>query len=402
MKIKSYLVAILVFILILYSNSCKIGRSGESKSDPASQKDTARRLANPVETANAVLMDMRSVIRSTGSLEPFQDIKIISKVQGIVENVYFEQGDTVKKGNILLKIDSREYEIALHQAEADLASAKAALNPAELLRAENQYKRIKEMFEKNLSSKQELEQQEALYLQAKSSYESQEARILSLKANYERAKLNLSYATIRSTMDGIVSRRHANTGELISPSSVLYEIVDISKLYARIYISEKYVHYLNKGKVVEVRVDAVPNRTYEGIIDVVSPVAEAQSRTFQTSVLIENKDNTLRAGMFTRVVINVADFKDAVAVPKDAVIVRHDQDYCFVVKGIAEENEVKDEDSQKTDASSTASLIRVQTGVEDARYIQILEGINEGDTVIISGHYELNDGDMVRIIRYTE
>jgi len=261
------------------------------------------------------------------------------------------------------------------------------------------------MYEKDLSSIQELEQQEALYLQAKSSYESQQARILSLQANYERASLNLSYTEIKSPLKGIISRKHINKGELISPSSLIYEIVDISKLYAKIYVSEKYIHYLDKDRDVQIRVDAVPGSIFSGTIEMISPVAETQSRTFQTSVLIDNSKHLLKGGMFARVIIDVAEFNNSVAVPKDAVIIRQDQEYCFLIDQNTDDKEASlSEDKEKDSEEKTfpASMIKVSTGIEDEGFIQILDGIKEGDTVITSGHYDLNDGDKVRIITYIE
>lgn len=390
---------LMAFVLILSITlfSCNQRSKKDSSPDTSSSRDTLRRIASPVETADAKVMDMRSILRATGSLEPYQNVRVLSKVQGIPKEIFFEKGDHVKKGDILLELDKAEYEIALKQAEADLASAKASLNEAELQRAENQYNRIKEMYEKNLSSQQELEQHRSGYLQAKSNYDSQQARILSFKANYERAKLNLSYTTIRSPMDGVINNRNVRIGELVSPSTMVFDIVDISKLYANIYISERFIHYLDRGKPVEVRVDAIPNKLFEGSIDIISPVAEAQSRTFQTSILIDNKNGLLRAGLFTRVVINIAEFTDTIAVPKDAVIVRQEQEYCFIVK-----KEAPDDDNEDDEDIYYASLTRVHIGVEDARYIQIIEGIQKGDSVIISGHYELNDGDRIRIIRYID
>ncbi len=406
------LILILAMLVFIGFHSCKIGKGNDSEKDPDSPKDTLQRLASPVETADAVSMDMHSIIRTTGSLEPYQTVNVLSKVQGMVESVHMEQGDIVKNGDILLKLDSKEFDIALKQAEADLLSAKASLNEAELQRAENQYKRIKELYEKDLSSPQELEQQEALFLQAKSNYESQQARILSLSANYERARLNLSYTTIRSPIAGVISRRFVNKGELLSPSSPVCEIVNISKLYARIYVSEKFIHYLDRNKEVEVIVDAVPENLFFGRIDLISPVAETQSRTFQTSILIDNSNNNLKAGMFARVIINVAEFKDAVAVPKDAVIMRQDQEYCFIIKNddkkpdepaAEQENESDDKDSSQEDAPAiNVSMVKVRTGIEDSSFVQIIEGVKAGDKVIVSGHYDLNDGDIVRIIRYVD
>lgn len=406
---------ILIFAIAFSLVSCRQKGSSEHGVGPSSPRDTIRRIAAPVEAIEAVLMDMRSIIRATGSLEPYQNVRILSKVQGVVEEVHFEQGDMVKKDQVLAVLNKDEYEIALRQAKADLASARAALNIAELERALNQYNRIKDMYEQNLSSKQELEQQRALYLQAKSNFESQEARILSFEANYERARLNLSYTVIRSPMDGIISRRYVQIGELVSPSALIFDMVNISKLYARIHVSEKYIHHLNRGDEVEVRIDAIPDQSFSGTIDIISPVAETASRTFQTSILVNNADMLLKAGMFTRVIINIAEFKDTVAVPKDAIIVRHEDNYCFIVERVEKEEEIKDdpkdeveEDEEDKDEEQEikeefiARLIRVRLGVEDARYIQIVNGVSAGDLVIISGHYELNDGDKVRLIRYMD
>jgi len=413
MIVKPRLLTANLLILCLVLIFCACQKPGDKAKQPG--KGELDKIAVPCEVAGVTTRTMSSVVKTTGTLEPFSSVQITSRLQGTVKGIAAEQGDKVKTGKILLSLDDRDYRIALKQAQADLSAAQASLNEAELIRAKNQYERIKRLREDSLSSEQELESARASYLQAKSAYDAQQARIQAAAANLERARLDLSHTEVRAPISGIISKRYVDTGELISPAAPLFELVNISTLYARIFVSEKYINELSEGKEVSIKVDALPNQTFAGVISILSPVAEAQSRTFEIAIKLHNDKQELKAGMFARVFIQMKEHQNALVVPKDAVVERQGESFCFVVKeqqakepakgkqtnkDTAKDKQPDTKKQEKVEKKYTAEMRPVQVGIEDSRYIEITQGLHKGEQVIISGHFELTDGAPVRIITF--
>jgi len=271
--------------------------------------------------------DIEAVVTTSGTVNPITKVEVGSQVSGKIARLYVDYNSQVKEGQILAELDLLQFESRVKQNEANYSSSKASLEKAKVTLAnlERQYKRASSLFEKELISFEEKDIAEANYLGAKTDLQSAEARLQQAASQLEQSKLDLSYAIIRSPIDGIVISRNMNVGQTVQASFTapkIFEIAnDLSKMQVECDVDEADVGKVQEGQKVRFTVDAFPENTFNGTVKQVrfSPTVTTNVVTYTTIVDAENPELKLRPGMTATVSIITGEAKGVLRVPNGAL-----------------------------------------------------------------------------------
>lgn len=340
-------------ILALFLTAALTACGGPGKDDKQ-EADKDAEVSVPVEVAVAYRGDVNAFYSGTTTLEAEHDAEVVAKVGGVVEKLFVEEGQRVKAGQVMAKLDDARLSLEVARAEANLA------------KLEQEYRRQKQLHASQLVSAE--------------AYERLGHELNAMRTDLELARLQLAYTEIRAPFDGLVAERHIKIGNMIQQNSPAFRVTTYDPLIARLHVPERELNKLAPGQVAKVRVDALPNQTFSGTVDRVSPVIDAGTGTFAVTIAISGESNSLKPGMFGRIAIVHDTRTDSVLVPRSAVVNEDAKTSVFVVRdGVAQRQLVK-------------------TGYITNGSIEILEGIETGDAVITVGQNSLKDGASVAVI----
>jgi RND family efflux transporter MFP subunit len=329
--------------------------------------------------------DISVPLGATGTIFPEYESKIGPKISGTIERVYVDEGDTVQKGQPLVQLDQQNLLIALRQGHAAVRVAEAQLKEAEV-KGENLKKekeRLANLLKKNVISQQKYDDIDTAYSMAVTGMEVIKAQILSSRENLAMAEQNLSDTVITAPFSGLIVKRFINQGEFVStmPPSPLFLMMSIDKVKTEIGLPEIHIAHIHIGNPVDVTVDTYPGSIFKGTVSTINPMVDPVSRAFTVKVEIPNKDHRLKPGMFTRVTIYPTIHKGALIVPFKSVMKREGMAFVFVIE------------------DTTVRLRAVTTGITNEREIEVIDGVKEGEEVVIEGHYGMADKTTVRVER---
>lgn len=367
-----------VFLTSCGNGSAENTKNGQNaaKSDSAAvEQDSTKAAADsgnkaaekkPGQTGEAVPVEVTTIKKGTisdyillsANLETEKMTDVYSRVQGLVEQIFVQEGDKVSKNQVLAKLEANEYE---------LAEQRAKLN---YLKQESDFKRLQEMYEKDLLSKEEFEQ-------AKFTTEG-------LKVDWEQAKLNLSYTRITASIAGVVGDRLIKLGDRINTTDKLFTVINTDEMIAVVYAPEKELGIIQKNQPAYISSDNIRGEKFTGWIKRVSPVVDPQSGTFKVTIGVKNDANKLRAGMFVNTHIVTATHDDAILIPKTAIVYENETMNVFVVR------------------DSIAHKITLDVGFQDHEKVEALSDIKEGDKIIVVGQAGLKDKTKVAIVSERE
>ena len=309
--------------------------------------------ALPVRTEAVERGEITSYVETHARLEAERWVEVVSRAQGLAEDLRAEEGDRVKEGQILLHLEKEEASLRVRQAEVALAQARSALERTEALHG------------------QQLVSQEE--------FESAGNQLESAEVALRVAQLTLEHTDVRAPIDGIVMLRQVEQGDLVRASEVLFSMADVDPLQARIRVPEKRMGQIHTGQHARVMIDALPGRVFPAIVRRISPGVDPASGTIKVTLDIPPA-SALRPGMFTTVRIITEVHDQALIIPKKALVLETDQDDVFVVR------------------DGRANRLRVELGYADGDRIEVLSGLTGADQVITVGHEGLKDGALVRVV----
>ena len=388
--------------------------------------------ATAVQTAPAQIGSIADEYTYSGTVKPLQEINVLCPVSGKVSEVYFDVGDPVNEGDILFKLDTEDIQNNVNVLEASLAAAEANVSAsritletvngsamqiqiasvtAALTSAEASYNNAKTAYENNTSlyaagaisktvmdqTENAFKQAEAGYEQAKTTYDmtvnqmpeenmkkaqeglkAAEASRNSVAAQLESARKSLREASVKSPITGVVSASSVTAGEFLSQTAPPFTVIQMESVNIEVNVSEEIVNSLAPGQEVSVRVTAASPDYIKGNILTVSPAA-GQTGGYAVKVRMENPGGLLKSGMFGEVVFVKEQSEESIVVPRDAVINKNGDTWVFVESGgLAEKRTVK-------------------TGMDNGNVIEILEGVTEGENIVVKGQTYLADGDSVNV-----
>jgi HlyD family secretion protein len=251
-------------------------------------------------------------VSATGTVNPVNQVTVGSQVSGTLEKLYVDFNDHVTAGQLLAKIDPRNYESALEQAQANLTSAQASLTQAQLTSA-----RAETLYSSGLMAYSD-------YLQAKTDFELAKAKRDQVQASYEQSQTNLAYTTITAPMSGIVVARSVDAGQTVAASLQspnLFTIADLSEMQVEVSIDEADVGKLDTGLTATFNVDAYPESAFSGKLVQVrnQPVVSSNVTTYIGIVRVANTGMLLKPGMTANVKIIVQAVDNVLTVPNAAL-----------------------------------------------------------------------------------
>ena len=304
--------------------------------------------AIPVSVVTIEPVTLRDVIFLPGETEAWHDVKVAANTAGRVEWLGPREGQAVKKGQLLAKIE-------VSALKAALANAEAAYQLAEEL-----CQRRRRLYKNKIIAKEELDQSET-------------QRTLAM-TDLEQIKVRYNHGFPRSPITGIINHLYVDVGEYADMGKPLADIVNIDKIKINVQVPELDVRYVKIGQQTPIRIDAFADRTLIGTVDFVSFKADPATKTFLVRSIIDNASHDIRPGMIGRVVFVRRVIPDAVAVPLFAIVDKGGERIVFVEKdGVAQ--------------SRTISV-----GVIEGDRVQITGGLEAGDHLIVKGHTEVEDG----------
>ncbi len=347
-RIKIISVIAVVFVLlvaILLHNRAQITRNASlNKID-----------AFPVTVAVVSDKKINENLELVGTIAANNDVPIVSEVQGKVTAIYAKVGDYKTAGSVLIQVDD----------ELKLAAKKSAEVNYE--KAKKDYERYKALSAGNSITDAQLESAKLNYVNA--------------EANYINANRQYNDTKIKTPISGYVTSRTVNFGDWVKMNNVVANVVDISKLKVELNVAEKDVFKLRTGDKVTVTTDVYPGVKFPGIIETISAKADA-SHNYPVEVrMLNSREHPLKAGMFGRVTFNLSGGKKELVIPREALVGSIKNPQVFKIAG------------------STAKLINVLISGASDNYLHIAGGLTEGDTVVINGQNNLQDGNKVVIIK---
>jgi membrane fusion protein, multidrug efflux system len=342
----AYAHAALLALALLVAACTPLARSEPQKIE-TSKAAPARANVRVQVVASAQLTE---TIDLRGSTLPDHDVTLAAETPGRVEEIHVDLGDRVKAGDVLVRVD-----YAMLRAQRDHARAAYQL-------ATKTHQRLVKLRADDLVAQQRVD--EAVM--------QKESALASLNIN----KVQLDRSTVSAPLGGIVARRLVDQGEYVNPGQPLLQIVDYATVIVASQVPERLVAHVRRGMPVSVDVDAL-GRRFEGEVYVVIPAAHPTSHTYEVRVKVANPDYAILVGMSARVHIAIREHRDVVVVAQDLVVEAHGRRVVFVERGgVAQQREVV-------------------LGAIDGDRVMVLEGLAPGDRLIIEGHRDLVDGQLV-------
>jgi RND family efflux transporter MFP subunit len=311
-----------------------------------------------VSIEQAVKKNLSETLSIVGVINANNDVNIISETSGKVTQVFAKVGDYKSAGSVIVQVDDELKKAALMSAEANYEKAK------------KDYERFQELYKQKSATDAQLDQ-------AKLGAAMAEAQYIVAKRQYEDTK-------IKTPISGVVTSRNVDVGSMVmgAPQATLVaNIVDISRLKVKLNVSESDVFKLKVGDQVSVTTDVYPGVTFKGRIETISSKAdEAHTYPVEVSVLNE-RTNPLKAGMFAKVTFSSIENREAVVIPREALVGSIKNPQVYVVE------------------NGTAKLRNLVVGEEADTKIQVLQGLMEGETIVVNGQNNLVDGVTVEIVK---
>ncbi len=394
----------------------------------------------PVTTEKAVRKTILQTVSATGKVQPETEVKISPEVAGEIIELPVEDGMSIKKGDLLVKIKPDSYKALLEQQEAAISSAKATnlQQKATMLKTEQDFKRADDMFGKKTISIQEYNAAQAAYDVAKNTYESSLHEIERAQAGSSQARDALSKTTVYSPIDGTVTILNSKLGERIVATgqfagTEVMRVADLEQMQAVVDVNENDIPNVKVSDKASVKIDAYGDGKFSGTVAQIANTGKTtgagtqeEVTNFEVKINLDRKNVLLRPGLSCTADIETNMVKDAVAVPMQAVTIRtgdsnlspeeiekkkqktaqrdKGDNSADFVNGRQEKQAQKEEREKLAKVvflkkGSKAQMAKVTTGISDDTYMEIKSGVQTGDEVI-SGSYsaisrKLKDGAKV-------
>ena len=411
-------VVVLILALIALTKAGVIGNTKKGKE---------------IEVAQVQEITIVETVSATGKIQPESEIKISSEVSGEIIELPIKEGDVVKKGQLLVRVNPDLYTSGLNRSMASLSNTKAGLSQAEaqLKESEANYKRNKSLFDKGVISKAEWDRIVATFESAKAARDAAFYSVKSASATVTEAQENLGRTTIFAPVDGTISKLDAELGERVvgtqqMAGTEILRVANLNNMEVEVDVNENDIVKINIGDSANIEVDAYLRKEFKGIVTSISnsasdAISADQVTNFKVKVrilkesyqdLIEGKPENFspfRPGMTATVDVITKRKENVLAVPISSVVIKSDTAAVVLP-------EVKDEDKKTTVVTSTstkkiecvfvkeggkAKIRIIKTGIQDDTNIEVIEGLKKGETIIVGPYTvvtkELNSGDLVYI-----
>ncbi|MBN2166018.1 MAG: efflux RND transporter periplasmic adaptor subunit [Marinilabiliaceae bacterium] len=322
-------------------------------------------VAVPVSVQEVKTGSIQQIYQTTGVVNATNEWLATAEMAGDYElqtnsrtGKYFKMGDLVKKGDLVIKLNNREYE-----NNANIDGAKLDLEISEM-----EYKKLQALYEKGGATARELV--------------TGEKTLVSARQAYENAQINLNKMYIRAPFDGVITKLpFYSKGIEVAVSSELLGIMDYKEMVMDLSFTENMLPVVKVGQKVSLMNYALANDTLRGRISELSPVIEEETRTFAGRLVVENKANVLRPGMFVKCEIQLESKDSTIVISKDLLQSEGNRKIVYVTE--------RDNARRRT----------VTTGLENSKEVEIVDGLKVGDRLIVKGYETLRDRTKIKVIK---
>ncbi len=365
----------------------------------------------PVEFATATRAQLSERVLVVGNLIGATTVQAVPKINGRLATVNVQLGDPVRKGQTIAKVEDREIQEQVRQAEAAYKVAEATIRQREADKklAEVNLERNRSLLERQLLPKQTFDDTDARHQAAIAQLDLAHAQFDQAKARLEELRINLGNTVIASPVDGFIGKRFLDAGATVSPNVPVASVVDIHTVRMVANLVEKDLKRVTVGTQAAVEVDAFPGEKFAGRVSRVAPVFDPATRTAEMEIEVPNPGYRLKPGMYARVQLTVSMRPDAVAVPNNALVNVAGKPGVFLAIPGEGRNTTDPPRAQGTGgnapaagganaggpAAMTAKFTPVEVGIHDGDNVEIVSGIKDGTRVITVGAGALKDGDRV-------
>ncbi|GAA4336513.1 efflux RND transporter periplasmic adaptor subunit [Mucilaginibacter gynuensis] len=350
-----YIIYIVLALLVGFLVYNKFFSGKDDRIAPGDKGKGGKR-GGPVPVSVLIVRDttVNNAIDITGTISANEQVNLVSQASGSITNIYFDEGSRVKKGQLLVKIYNQDLKASLAQNDYQVALAK-----------ENEY-RNRVLLEKEAVSKQE--------------YDTSLASLNSLKAQSEAVKAQMARTEIRAPFSGVIGLRNVSPGGYLSPSTPIALLVNIDPAKVTFSVPEKYLSLVKPGGKIGFTVES-SQKKFNATIYAVDPSIDQNSRTINVRAKAPNAEGLLTAGSFAKINFSLDQIPKTIMVPTQSVIPDLKSSKVYIAKnGLATERPVK-------------------TGIRTDTQIEILDGLQQGDSVIVSGIIQLRPKAQVNILK---
>jgi membrane fusion protein (multidrug efflux system) len=318
----------------------------------------------PVKVYKVKLMDFKDTLPVMGRIEGFKEIALKFDGKGVLESFNFEEGERILEGDIIASLNQKDALLKLKYASLELEKAR-------------------KLFDLGGVDKLAVDQK---------------------KLEYESAKRDLEKTNIYAASDGYLGSREIDTGSFVSSQDKIGTFVDYNEVYASFDVIEEDSPKIELGQSAEVFLDAYPGESFNGMIDMVSPMIEGRTRTQTVKIELDNDEGLLKPGMFARAIINTYEKKDAMIIPAASYKKKENKFYVYVVHP---EEPVESEGDVMEGAPVGVELgvveereIKIEYSTHDV--VEVSSGLEEGELIIRELHQDFKDQDKVEITEVQE
>jgi membrane fusion protein (multidrug efflux system) len=340
--------AIAACMAVALLGGCKKG-DGDAQAKEANKGPDAI----PVEVAAVARRPISASYSGTAPLEALGESQVVAKTSGVALQVMAEEGQAVRAGQVLVRIDGARPALQVAQAFAQVRKLEA------------NYLRARQLAEQKMVSANDLDQLK---------YDLENAR-----AAYNLAKLELSYTSVVAPISGVIASRSIKPGNFVQINTPIFRIVDTSRLEATLNVPERDLETLKPGLPVALNVDALPGKVFSGTDDRIAPVVDSGSGTFRVVCAFAG-GGVLQPGMFGRIRIDYDQRANALVIPRTALLDDEDDPAVFVAR------------------AGKAARVPVKLGYMDGEWAEVLSGLKAGDQVVTAGKVALREGSAVQVL----
>ena len=324
-----------------------------SRRKPSKKRDNKKKTNVRVQEIDLESLSIQSTY--VGNLLPNQRVIMRSEIDGVIENIYFDEGQEIVKNKKLVDISTKELSLKLKIALADSKLAESNLN------------RDEKLAKKNLIPNAQLHQ----------------TRTFAERAflNKELAKISLNKSLINSPLKGTVKTRFVKVGEFVRKGDRLAEILEVDRILVKVNIPEQEILQIKIGQKVDITLYILGNKIFEGQVKKIGLEADASNRTFPVQIEVDNRKRELRPGMLARVTFTQRVDQDQVVIPRHTIMERDTGRIVYVVD------------------NGKAFQREVSIGISQREKVQILMGLSKGEQLVVEGHTKLTDGEEINIVQ---
>jgi membrane fusion protein (multidrug efflux system) len=307
-----------------------------------------------VRVQEAVIGDVERVVSRVSTVEAPNEVRVIPQVSGQLEELLVEEGSSVRKGQLIARIDDTTQQLAVERAQSIYE------------KGQYDYNLLKRQFEADVVGAEQVAQAEFQMKQA--------------ERDLEQARVELEKTRLKAPISGVVSARSVTAGDMVFSNAPVVTIVDTTNLEASVMVPQTQVEEISVGNQVQMVPGSDESRTISGTVKRISPVIDVATGSVKITVGLNNTAGTIKPGTFVRVKIITGILEDVVLIPRDAVVIENAMSVVYKVE------------------EGVAYRIPVDVGFSKNGFVQVLGTLDRGDSVVVSGHTGLDDMMKVNVL----